>query len=55
MKSENYIKILNKSLQLSVQNLHLAQQFPFQQDNDPKNISKSISVWLQKKKIIVLL
>ncbi len=54
MKSEDYIKILDENLQLSVQNLDLSRQFTFQQDNDPKHTSKSVTVWLQKKKITVL-
>ena len=53
-KSEDYIKILDKNLQLSAQNLDLGWQFTFQQDDHPKYMSKSVTVWLQKKKIKVL-
>ena len=55
MKSEDYIKILDENLQRSVQILDLCQQFTFQQDNDPKHMSESVSAWLQKNKITVLL
>lgn len=54
MKSADYIKILDENLQLSAQNLHLGRRFTFQQDNDPKHTSKSVTAWLQKKKITVL-
>ena len=43
MKSEDYIKILAKNPQLSVQNPDLVQWFTFQQDNDPKLTSKSVT------------
>ena len=39
-KSEDYIKILNENLQLSVQTLDLGQWFTFQQDNHPQHTSK---------------
>ena len=55
MKSEDYIKILDENRQLSVQNLDFSLQFTFQQDNDPKHMSKSVSAWIQKKKITILL
>ena len=54
MKSEDYIKIQGKNLQLSAQNLHLGWWFTFQQDNDPKHMSKSVTAWVQKKEITVL-
>ena len=54
MKSKDYIKILDENVQLSVQNLELGQWFDFQQDNDPKHMSKSLTAWLQQKKITVL-
>ena len=49
IKYEDYIKILDEILQLSVQNLDLGQQFTFQLDNDPPHMSKSVTAWLQKK------
>ena len=49
-KSENYIKILDENIQLSVQYLDVGWQFTFQQDNDSKHMSKSMTAWLQKKK-----
>ena len=39
MKSEDYMKILVKSLQLSGQNLDLGRRSNFQQDYDPKHTS----------------
>ena len=47
MKSEDYIKILDENLQLSVQKLD--QWFTFLQDNNPKHSFKLVSAWLQKK------
>ena len=41
MKSEDYVKILDENLQLSVQNLD--------QDNDPKCTSKSVTEWQELK------
>ena len=38
MKSENYHKILEENLQLSVQNLNLGRQFTFLQDNNSKHV-----------------
>ena len=54
MKSEDYIKTLDENLQLSVQNPNLSWRFTFQQNNDHKHMFKSVTAWLQKKKIIVL-
>ena len=54
MKSEDSIKILDENLQLSVQNFDLVQRFTFQQDNHPKLMSKSMTVWLQKKMIVTI-
>ena len=47
MKSEDYIKMLDKNQQIPTQNLDLARWFTFQQDKDPKHTSKSVTVWLQ--------
>ena len=44
MKSEDYMKILVKSLQLSGQNLDLGRRSNFQQDYDLKHMSKSLTV-----------
>ena len=55
MKSEDYIKILDENVWLSVQNLDLGWWFNFQQDNDPKHTFKSVTTWLEKNKITVLL
>ena len=52
MKSEDHIKILNENLPLLVQNLDQGQQFTFQQDNDPKQASKSVTAWLQKRLVL---
>ena len=49
MKSEDYIKILDENLQLSAQNFDLGWWFTFQQNNDPKRTSKTVTAWLQKK------
>ena len=54
MKFEEYIKILEENLLLSVQNLDIDQGFTLQQDNNPKSTSKSVCE-LQKKKTTVLL
>ena len=54
MKFVDCIKILDENLQLSEQNVDVDQQFTFQQDDDPKYTSKSVTVWLQKKKFTVL-
>ena len=54
MKSEDYIKILDENLSLSMENLDLGCWFTFQQDNDSKYTSKSVTAELQKKKIAVL-
>ena len=43
MKFEDYIKILDENLQLSVKILDFGQQFIFQQDNDAKHMSKSVT------------
>ena len=53
-KFEDYIRILDENLQISAQNLDPGLLFTFQQDNDPKHTSKSVTVCLQKKKITVL-
>ena len=45
MKSEDYIKFLDENLQLSAQ----GRWYTFQQDNDHKHTSKSVTVWLQRK------
>ena len=45
MKSEDYIQVLDENLLQSAQN----RRFSFQQDNNPKYTSKSVTVWLQKK------
>ena len=49
MKAEDSIKIPNKDQQLSVQNLDLSWQFTLQQDNDPKHLSKSVTVASEKE------
>ena len=49
IKSNDYIKILEENLQLSMQNLHLSRGFTFLQDNDPKHTFKSVTAWLKKK------
>ena len=54
IKSEDYIKILDETRQLSEQNLGLGRRFTFQQDNDRKNMSISVTACLQKKKAAVL-
>ena len=55
MKSEDYLKILDENLQLSMQNVDLGQWLTFQQDNDPKDMSKSVTAGFQKNKITILL
>ena len=54
MKSEDYFKILDENLKLSAQKLDRSRRFTFQQDNDHKHMSKSVTAWFQKKKIKVL-
>ena len=49
MKSEDYIKIQDENLQLSMQNLDFGQQFTFQQDNDPKDVLISDCVASEKQ------
>ena len=47
MKSVDYINILDENQQLSEQNLDKGMWFTFQQDNDHKQMSKSVTAWLQ--------
>ena len=49
MKFGDYIKILNENLQISEKNLDQNRWFIFQQNNDPKHMSKSATAWFQKK------
>ena len=44
---------MDENLQLLAPNLDLVQRFTFQQDNDLKHMSKSVTVWLQENKITV--
>ena len=44
MKFEDYVNILDENLQISVQNLDLGRRYIFQQDNDPKHTSKSVTI-----------
>ena len=55
MKSEDYIRILDENLQLSAQNSELCWRFTSEQDNDSKHMSESVTAWLQKKNITLLL
>ena len=43
MKSEDYINTLDENLQLSAQNLDLGQWFTYQQNNDPKHMTKLVT------------
>ena len=45
---------LDENQRLPAQNLDLGCRFTFQQDNHLKHTFKSVTVWLQKKKIAVL-
>lgn len=54
MRSEDYIKVLDDNLMSTVLRLGLGRRFIFQQDNDPKHTSKSVTSWLQHKKITIL-
>ena len=49
MKLDDYIRILDENIQLLAQNLDVGWCFTFLQYNDPKNMSKSVNAWLQKK------
>ncbi|KAI5624440.1 hypothetical protein C0J50_15962, partial [Silurus asotus] len=49
MNSLQYQEILDDSVMQSVTNLRLGRCWTFQQDNDPKHISKSTRAWLQIK------
>ena len=43
---------MDENLRLSAQNPNLGRRFTFQEDNDLKHMSKSVTVWLQKKDYI---
>ena len=49
MDSIKYQEILGKTLMPLVKKLKLGHDWTFQQDNDPKNTSKSTKAWFQKK------
>lgn len=51
MKPAGYIKVLYENLHISAQNRYLGRRFIFHQDNDPRQTSKSVSPWLQKKEV----
>ncbi|KAK3521514.1 hypothetical protein QTP70_008596 [Hemibagrus guttatus] len=54
MNSAVYQKILKENVRPSVCDLKLKRMWVLQQDNDPKNTSKSTSEWLKKNKMKTL-
>ncbi len=54
INSALYQKILKENVRPSVCDLKLKRTWVMQQDNDPKQTSKSTSEWLKKNKIKVL-
>jgi hypothetical protein len=54
MDSEKYREILQANLMKSAKALRLGRNFLFQQDNDPKHVSKSTKAWFASHKIKVL-
>ena len=51
MKAENYIPILNENHKVSAVDPGLGSGFSFQQDNDPKQKSKSVTASMKNNKI----
>ena len=54
MKADDYIGILDQNLKESARQLGLGRGFWFQQDNDPKHMSRKATNWLNENKINVL-
>ena len=54
MKQEHYINILNDNLEYSAHLLGLGNNFWFQQDNDPKHVSKSALDFFEENAIKLL-
>ena len=54
MDSKMYQEILDENLLPSARVLKLGRSFLFQQDNDPKHMSKSTKAWFHKKKVKVM-
>ena len=54
MDSEVYVNILNKNLLASTKKLRLGKHFIFQQDNDPKHVSKKAKEFFIQKQIELL-
>ena len=53
IKTEDYIKIRDENLQLSAKILIKVDDVLSSKINDPIHMSKSVTAWLQKKKITV--
>ena len=54
MNGAKYRKILDESLLQSTHDLRLGRRFSFQQDNDPKHITKITQEWFRDKSLNVL-
>ena len=54
MEAENYITILSKNLKVSTIDIWLGCLFFFQEDNNPKLKSKSVTAWLKRTKLLFL-
>ena len=49
-----YKQILQENLMFSIESLELPSDYIFQQDNDPKHITKSTKKWLSENNVNVL-
>ena len=54
MNGPKHREILDENLLQSAQDLRLGRRFTFQQDNNPKNIAKTMQEWLRDKSLNVL-
>ncbi len=54
MKKEDYCKILEENLRVSVEMAGIGDNFIFVQDNDPKHTSEFVMNWLSSNRIEVL-